>query len=212
MTGVTSGGTQAVVLADKVELVHWQELSMMVKVHSHSISSGSGTISVVAQPRSWSEDDPSVAFICRAGPGLPVILNRDTLTSDVQTGFMRTMGPNCVGSMVRIVALGNRTSTGALNATISVDLSAKDGTSFLPTRLSSCRLWLHADDYNPLTGDWPDRSGAENHASQATQSARPIRETKFNGFNDVLSNGAAHYITANSVAAIFDGTDTAFSV
>jgi hypothetical protein len=217
--GVTSGSTQSLVLVDKVELVHWQELTMLVRMHSNSIASGAGTISVAAQPRSFSDDDPGVTFACSAGAGPALILGSTIANGESRTGFMRTMGPNCVGDMVRIVALGNRLNTGTLNATISVDLSAKDGTSFLPNRLTSCFLWLHADDYDPTTGSWPDRSGSENHASQSSSSNRPTLETSFNGFKDVLFDGSSQYVLANIAASrlpgtgipVLTGTDTPFS-
>jgi hypothetical protein len=201
---------QSVVLADKVQLVHWQELTMLVKVHS-VVTSG-GTISIRALPCSYSPDDPGVTFVASAGAGPAVILDANVSSPNVKTGFLRTMGPNCVGDMIRIVALGNKTSANALNATISVELSAKDGTSCMPTRLASCVLWLHADDYNPLTGDWPDRSGAENHGSQLPAGSRPTKETNFNGFTDVLFNGSTQYVTANGVATRLAGTDIPFSV
>jgi hypothetical protein len=208
--GLGLGNTQAVILADRVELVHWQELTLLVKVHAHSLAASSaGTISIQALPCSWTDDDPGASFVCSAGSGPPVVIDANTLSPDFKSGFMRTTGPNSVGEMVRIVALGQRVQGGAFNATVSVELSAKDGSSFVPTRLSSCILWLHADDYNPSTGNWPDRSGLGNDGSQGNSSARPTVESKFNGFKDVLFDGSTQYISVNSVAASLAGTTPA---
>jgi len=35
-------------------------------------------------------------------------------------------GANCTSAMTRLIARGNRTASGGLNATISVEISAKD--------------------------------------------------------------------------------------
>src|SRR5262249_23208270 len=143
-----------------------------------------GTIYISAQPCSWTDDDPSVTFVSNVGSGPSVAIDSTTPNASVKTGFIRTIGPNCVGDAVRIIATGNRQTAGALTATVSVELSAKDGTSFLPNRLTSCVIWLHANDYNPATGFWPDRSGVENDGSQPDQTAYPTLETNFNGFKD----------------------------
>lgn len=212
--GVPLGFVQTIILADRVELVHWQELSMMVRVHQHSLSGGTGWISIAAVPCSVTEDDPGTTLVAPANSGPAVLLDSTTGSPDMKTRFMRTMGPNCVGDMVRIVASAQRLLAGSLTATVSVEISAKDGTSFMPTLLTNCIVWLHADDYNPSDGSWPDRSGADNHGFAprfAPLSAHPTLETNFNGLSDVLFNGTSQYVVVNGLAQFLTGDDKAFT-
>jgi len=46
--GLTSGSTQDFILADRVPVVHWPELTLLVRVHSNGIASGAGTITIVS--------------------------------------------------------------------------------------------------------------------------------------------------------------------
>jgi hypothetical protein len=99
-----------------------------------------------------------------------------------------------------------------LYATISLRWCAKDTrTSFVPTQLPNCELWLHADDYNP-SGNWLDRSPQYRFATQSTPSARPVLESNFNGLSDVLFDGVDDYLAIDSLAGVFGGTDKPFSV
>lgn len=209
--GIPNGTTQDIVLADRIDLAQWQELTMLVRIHAHSLGSGAGRITVLALPQSVTSEEPGLMFVSSTAAGPAVAIDATTASPGFKTGFLRTTGQNCVGKTVRIIARGSRTAAGAMDATISVELSAKNGTSFQPTRLPSCMLWLHADDYDPTTGSWPDRSGLGNDGSQTTPSARPTLESKFNGFSNVLFDGVSQYLAVNGAASKLSGTDAPFS-
>src|SRR5689334_17048766 len=103
--GLEIGGSSNIVLAQEVELLHWRELTLMVQVHSHSLSSGAGSIYVAVVPMSRTIEDPSTAFLpsnffltaaIAAGVPSPTLL---TLT-------LPTLGSGAIADMVYISGFG----------------------------------------------------------------------------------------------------------
>jgi len=119
------GATEDVIIADRLPLIHWRELTMLVHVHDHSLISGAGTIQIRAAAQSWTGEDPTLQFVSSSAVWTAT-LSSTTPNPTYQTVPIATTGTNCLGAMVRLFARGNRTGAGALNATISVDFSSKD--------------------------------------------------------------------------------------
>jgi len=118
--GVPSGATQELILADAVEFIEWAEVSLMFRIHGHSLASGAGTIAIGAYGQSISADDPSLTFLDTATSFYFV-----TLASGTPTMAYFVVG-NVNHPVVRLVARGTRSAIGALNATISIEASVKD--------------------------------------------------------------------------------------
>ena|SRR5258706_4662653 len=118
-------GQQDVILADRVEVIHWRELTVRVQVFDHSLISNAGTITVMVIPMSWTEEEPNQPFLSSISAG-DVIIQNNTLTPAFLTKNLTTNGADCMTAMARVVARGIRSAGGAMNATISVDFSAKD--------------------------------------------------------------------------------------
>lgn len=120
------GGVEDVILADRIVLERWRELTLLVHVHSHSLAGGIGDITISIYPISWTDEDPSLAFLPAASTGSVTI--DSTATSPGYLIAPITMyGLNCMGPMARVVAHGHRSLAGALNATVSIGFSCKDG-------------------------------------------------------------------------------------
>ena len=119
-------GTQEVVLADMVDVLHWRELTLLVRVHQHSLSSGAGTIRITAQPQSWSGEDPGVTFVDTSAllPFL-VVIDSNTPSPGYLSKGIQMFGVPAMTAMTRIVAKAERVAAGAMTATVSVDLAAK---------------------------------------------------------------------------------------
>jgi len=116
---------QEVVLADQIGLLHWGEVTMAVRVHSHTLGAGTGTIVIGVYQQTVSDDDPGKTFL-----GLPGICSI-ALTSATPSPAYLTVSLNAsFGSsptMIRLVAQGFRLALGSLAATISIELSVKEG-------------------------------------------------------------------------------------
>lgn len=117
--GLGAGLTQQLILADRVDLLQWREVTMLVNVYNHSLASGAGTLRIIAFGQSISADDPSLDFIDSTN-FFAVSLNSAT-PSPAYIPLGDLFHP-----MVRVVAEGTRTGTGALNVTVGVDFSVKD--------------------------------------------------------------------------------------
>jgi hypothetical protein len=125
--GLSSGGTQDFILADRVPVPSWRELTLLVRVHSHAIASGAGTITIMAAPQSWTPEDPGLTFLTTPSTGwTQLALSNATLSPGFVTTNFIVGNANCTSAMTRLIARGNRTNTGTLNALISVAFSVKD--------------------------------------------------------------------------------------
>lgn len=119
------GGSPATILADRVDLLQWREVTAIIDVHSHSLASGAGTISVNLTAQSWTEEDPGTAFLAAASTVTTINSGTPNPACIVQPIPMLGGSP-AIARLVRISASATRIAAGALNATISVRLAAKD--------------------------------------------------------------------------------------
>ena len=113
------GLSQEMVLADYVDLIHWQNIVLLLRVHSHSVAVGAGSVTISIRGQSVSRQDPVVYFL-------------DTTTSYPSTSIdSNTTSPAFVGMtipavpMMQVFATGTRLSTGSIAAEISIDVSVK---------------------------------------------------------------------------------------
>lgn len=113
--------TEDIVLAQGIDVSQWREVSLMIRVHATTLTTV-GTITLFAQTEGRTAEDPGVLFFDSTLRGSQVLSNAQAV------GFytVNTVGTN-LGSMIRVVARGNRTTVGTTNMTVdvSVDLSLK---------------------------------------------------------------------------------------
>jgi hypothetical protein len=114
-----SGASQELVLADMVNVFGWRESTMLLRIHSHNIAAGAGTITIHARAQSVSAEDPGLEFVDRV-TGASEVLNN--LTPSPGLLLMYPL----ITPLVHISAVGNRTAAGGLSATISIEFSLKD--------------------------------------------------------------------------------------
>lgn len=124
-TNLVNGTTEDLVLAERVELVQWREVQLLVGVTDHTISGTYGTISILAIPESWSEEDPTISFLSSSSYG--VTIDNTTPSPAYLNTNLLMLGSDCVGTMARIVARGSKTSAGSQSANIVVELAVTDG-------------------------------------------------------------------------------------
>jgi len=137
-TSLANGSTQDLLLADRQELTSWSYASLLVAISQHTLSNGAGTISILAIPQSFTDEDPASLFLSTIAFAPEFLPNTTAPTFGVQIdsntpspGYLNTnlpmLGANCVGAMVRIIARGTRTaSAGTLQADVSVELAVTD--------------------------------------------------------------------------------------
>jgi hypothetical protein len=123
-----AAGAGPTIVADRVSLVRWREATLMLRIHSHTLTGGAGTISVSVIGQTTSVDDPGLAFL---DDSTAVIRTYDATTP---SPFFTTFGfseaffaqPANFPPMFRVTAQGNRTGPGVLAITLSLALSVKD--------------------------------------------------------------------------------------
>jgi hypothetical protein len=115
------GSQESVILADRVDLLYWRELTVLLRVHSHSLASGAGTIALVMRPQSWTPEDPGQPFLAAASTLLTI--SSGTASPALLTCSVSTL---LVPAMVQIAVVGTRSNAGLLNANLSVEFSSKD--------------------------------------------------------------------------------------
>jgi hypothetical protein len=119
-------GTEDLILADRVPLLHWRELTLRMQISDHSLSGGSGTIKIIVIPQSWTAEDPGVQFLSTSTT-IAATLGSTTPNPAFLSAPLTTIGGGAViAAMARIVAQGNRLAAGAINATLSMAFSTKD--------------------------------------------------------------------------------------
>ena len=117
-------GTQTLILADRVELLQWRELTMEVTVHNHTLGSGVGNIEIRLYAQSWTRE-PSVAFLAQ-NPVIAVTVQQTSPNPVFFTAPVSTLGVDAIAGMGRVVAFGSRASGGAMNATVSIEFALKN--------------------------------------------------------------------------------------
>lgn len=121
-TSVSSGGTEDLVLADRVDITRWRSVTLLVAISDQSTSAGS--ISILAIPQSWTEEDPGVSFLSTSTFG--VVIDGTTPAPAYLNSSLMMLGNGCMSAMARIVARGTKTGAGALSASVSVELAVTD--------------------------------------------------------------------------------------
>jgi len=109
---LATGSTQDLILADRIPVLNWDGVNLQIQVHSHTLASGAGTIKIIVANQSWTAEDPGLEFVNFVVPQVTL----DSSTSN--PGFVEAR-VGVLSEMVRVLARGNRTSVGALSATIS---------------------------------------------------------------------------------------------
>jgi hypothetical protein len=115
------GATQDLVLADRVDLRAWPGVTMLARVHSHTLGNGAGTIVIFALPIGHTFEDPGVNFVGSLVPPSQAVINSTTPSPGYLTSAALSIGPQA-----RIVARGTRAAAGSMQATVSVDLAVAD--------------------------------------------------------------------------------------
>jgi hypothetical protein len=122
--GPLSGGTQDVILADRFEVIHWREVTIVVRVHAHSLYGTANSVDIFMLPQSTSVDDPGITFLDQSNY-LSVQLASGTLVGAILT--MPANGYNNVyPPMIQVGARATWNGAGSISATVSVDIVVKD--------------------------------------------------------------------------------------
>jgi hypothetical protein len=117
------GTTQEVTLADRVELLHWRELTLTVRVHSHTMSF-SNFVQINVYPQSWTAEDPGAQFINVSATSVQI--TSSTPSPGVLVLTIPTLGLNAIGAMARITAFGSKGATQPMQVSMSMEFSAKN--------------------------------------------------------------------------------------
>jgi hypothetical protein len=120
---LATGSSTELILADRVPLLHWRELTAIVRVHSHTMT-GSNSIELLFYAQSWTAEDPGLQFI---GTGVPAPqITSSTPSPGMIVKALPLLGSNAIGDMIRITALGSRSGAGTMQANVTVQFSAKN--------------------------------------------------------------------------------------
>lgn len=118
------GGTQTAILIDRVDTLHWRQLTVVTRVHQHSLASGAGTITIQLIPQSWTREEPGLAFL---GDVISqTLIDASTPNPAFLSQGVPTYGAVCLAAMTRVVAVGARTAPGLMTAALSLEFSVKD--------------------------------------------------------------------------------------
>jgi hypothetical protein len=125
---LANNATQDVILADRIDLVHWREVTMMVRVSEHTLNNGAGSITLSVLMQSWTAEDPSVVFLGTLAQPADIVINSSSPLAPYYATISLPMTGDidCMTAMARIIARGSRSNAGALTATFSIEFSAKD--------------------------------------------------------------------------------------
>jgi len=117
---LATGASDEHVVGDLIGVTPWREITMLVTVFNHTLSSGAGTIDVVIYARSQTAEDPGLIFQSSV---TSLTINSTTPSPAFLSVAVPTLS---VGDAVMVTARGTRSAAGTLDATISVQLSVKD--------------------------------------------------------------------------------------
>ena len=119
-----SGSGQTIVIADRIELLDWRELTLVLRVHSHNVAS-TNTIEIHLQNTSRSDEDPSLDFIGSQIASFPLITSSTPIPSLFEIA-VPTTGMDCVADLARINARGTRNAAATISALVTLEFSTKD--------------------------------------------------------------------------------------
>jgi len=121
------GGSGSLILADRVDVAWWREVTLLVNVFSHTLAGGSGSIAINAISQSWTPEDPGLEFVGGTPSWGPATIASGTVFGAyLSVPLPLSTGLHPLGHMTRIVASATRAAAGTLMAAISVELSLKD--------------------------------------------------------------------------------------
>jgi hypothetical protein len=121
---LATSGTQEIILADRVELISWRELTLKIRVHNHTLT-GSNAITVTVYSQSWTDEDPGIQFVTSTAAATWAI-NSSTPVPGEWDLTIPTLGTNAVAGMARITAVGSRAGAGTMQAALSLEMSVKN--------------------------------------------------------------------------------------
>jgi hypothetical protein len=122
---LANSATEEYILADRVPLLHWRELTMKVRVHSHSLT-GSNQIQFNVKPQSWTEEDPGIPFVSFTIAAFVVILSSTPSPALLTASIPTIGGAGSIAAMAQITVIGSRAGVGSMNANCSIEFSEKD--------------------------------------------------------------------------------------
>jgi hypothetical protein len=126
-TTLAAPNTQTIVLADRVDVMRWRELTLCVRVHDHSLAGGAGAIFVRASPQSFSREEPGTIFVDTTSIAAEIAIDSTTTQPALLLAPINVTGTtNCMSDLAYIHVSGTRSAAGPITATISVEISAKD--------------------------------------------------------------------------------------
>jgi len=117
-------GTQNLMMLERIDLLQWRELTLRVRVHSHTLAGSSNTISVSVLPQSWTEEDPGLIFLGATAAG-SVTMGTSTPSPALLTASIATLGANAIAALGALQVTGVRVGAGTMNATLSIDICHK---------------------------------------------------------------------------------------
>lgn len=118
---------QELVLADRVDVLHWREITLALRVHTHTLGGQPNPILINIYAQSVSDQDPGLEFLDK---NFQTVLQLDN-TTPIPCLMEANLGdgqwyPSYGPPMVRITAQSTQTASGTISATISADIAVKD--------------------------------------------------------------------------------------
>jgi hypothetical protein len=117
-------GSQQITIAERIDLLQWRELTLRVRVHSHTLT-GTNVIAVSVLPESRTEEDPGLMFVGSMAAATTTIGASLVAPAFVAVPIL-TLGANAVAALGRLQILATRTGAGTMKATLSIDICAKE--------------------------------------------------------------------------------------
>lgn len=123
---LSTSSQQELIIADRVDLLHWRELDLTLRVHSHTLT-GSNQIFINVVPQSVTLEDPDVSWLGVSGTWF--VIASSTPSPSFSIAGLRTTGfdqDGPIAALARITATGLRNNSGAMQANLSLEFSTKD--------------------------------------------------------------------------------------
>lgn len=117
--------SEDLILADRVEITPWREVTVRVRLHSLSMPANA-SIQVLVFPQSYTTEEPGLTFLANSSTDAAPFTTSTAAPTMVAVALpMLSGGP--FASLARVVARGVRGATaGTIQAALSVDFAVKD--------------------------------------------------------------------------------------
>jgi hypothetical protein len=119
------GVVEQMALIERVDLLHWRQVVLIVRLHQVLIAPLAGSISIIAVGQSWTTEEPDTLFqedISHGGGGWLPPINENTPSGALLSLPLRVAMPPMAG----LLAYGSRINPGALSIVASAEFSVKD--------------------------------------------------------------------------------------